>query len=131
MHHVDETLRDTDVERYIEWREEDIAILTREEHTSIHHKGSKHTAETKQLISDKNWMKGRHWSEEDKKIKSEANKKPVVMMNDDFEVLMRFDSVEAAWSYFGVKSTSPNLFNVLKKRKTHYRGYRWCYADEL
>ena len=39
LHHKDETLRHNDVERYIEWRPEDLEIMTLKEHTSLHCKG--------------------------------------------------------------------------------------------
>lgn len=63
LHHVDESLRDSDVERYIEWNVEDLVMVTMEEHNSIHkkgnhyHLGKKHSVETKQKIGDAN--KGR------------------------------------------------------------------------
>ena len=39
MHHIDESLKHTNVERYNEWRPEDLMILSRAEHNSLHFKG--------------------------------------------------------------------------------------------
>ena len=36
MHHKDESLRYNDPDRYIEWRPEDLIVITREEHAFIH-----------------------------------------------------------------------------------------------
>lgn len=54
LHHKDERLRHTDIERYIEWRIEDLEILTNEEHSKYHNKG------------ENNPMYGKHHSEETK-----------------------------------------------------------------
>lgn len=87
LHHKDETLRHTDYARYLEWRIEDLEVMTREEHTKHHcigqhfkHKDNsnylgkrnslgrhfKHTEETKRKISEAHKGKvgsanGKHW----------------------------------------------------------------------
>ena len=78
LHHKDETLRHTDIARYIEWRPEDLVPMPREEHTSYHMKGKhyKHhnpfTEEHRKNIGLSS--KGRKWSEESKLQASEARK---------------------------------------------------------
>lgn len=39
LHHKDETLSETDLERYIEWRIEDLEVTPFGEHSSHHNKG--------------------------------------------------------------------------------------------
>ena len=65
LHHKDTTLRHNDIERYIEWRLEDIEILTKSQHSSLHlalrnkaRTGEHHEA----------WNKGKHY-----KIKDTSN----------------------------------------------------------
>lgn len=38
MHHKDTSLRENDIERYIQWNYEDIEIMTQSEHTRLHNK---------------------------------------------------------------------------------------------
>lgn len=36
LHHIDETLRTTNIERYIEWRIEDLEVIEHSEHAKRH-----------------------------------------------------------------------------------------------
>lgn len=72
LHHKDETLRHKDINRYIEWRIEDLVIEEHAKHTSHHHKDKVTSEETKKKMSEA--AKGRHISEETKKKISESLK---------------------------------------------------------
>lgn len=52
LHHVDQTLRKRDPERYLEWRPEDLVAIEKGEHTRIHHGGKVVSAETRRKISE-------------------------------------------------------------------------------
>lgn len=39
LHHIDENLRYTDIDRYILWLDEDLVIMSNAEHCKHHHKG--------------------------------------------------------------------------------------------
>ena len=43
LHHKDETLFETDLERYLEWRIEDLEVLPYGEHTRLHMLGNTNT----------------------------------------------------------------------------------------
>lgn len=47
LHHKDETLKETDFARYLEWRPEDLEAIPKGEHTRIHHKGKVYNEETR------------------------------------------------------------------------------------
>lgn len=51
LHHVDETMKERDPERYIQWNIEDLVPMTKSEHVSHHKMGNK-------------YMLGKHHSEE-------------------------------------------------------------------
>ena len=65
LHHKDETLKYTDVERYIEWRPEDLEKISRADHTRLHMTGKHLTEEHKRKCSIA--LKGRKMPEEAKK----------------------------------------------------------------
>lgn len=52
LHHKDEAMRYTNPDRYIKWLEEDIEILSKEEHTALHFTGYHHTDEAKKKIGE-------------------------------------------------------------------------------
>jgi len=62
LHHVDTMLRHNDINRYIQWRIEDLVMLTENEHHSLHNSGKS------------NPMFGKHFSEEYRNKLSEAHK---------------------------------------------------------
>lgn len=72
LHHIDQSLRHNDPERYNEWRPEDLIMVTNSEHTTIHNTGEVLSEETKQKIREKHL--GTHHSEESKKKMSETRK---------------------------------------------------------
>ena len=51
LHHKDTTLRHNNIERYIQWNDEDLEVMNVAEHTRLHHLHSKHSEETKLKIS--------------------------------------------------------------------------------
>ena len=67
LHHKDETLRSSDIERYIEWRPEDLIPMPKSEHSKLHMLGN-------QFNKGKNNRLGCHLTEEHKHKISEANK---------------------------------------------------------
>lgn len=77
LHHKDETLRHTDVERYIQWNLDDVEMISKPEHSRIHlqnremHRqpGYHISDEQKKQISQAN--KGRKHTEEEKRKMSE------------------------------------------------------------
>ena len=50
LHHVDMELKTKDIERYIEWRLEDLQLMKKGEHIKLHHTGLKYSNRTKQLM---------------------------------------------------------------------------------
>lgn len=78
LHHKDDTLMLTDINRYIEWRPEDLVVMTLSEHSKLHNTGLVRSEETREKMSKANkgnqkWL-GKHHTEETKKKLSEANK---------------------------------------------------------
>lgn len=78
LHHKDDTLMLTDINRYIEWRPEDLVVMTLSEHSKLHNTGLVRSEETREKMSkatkgNQNWL-GKHHTEETKKKISKANK---------------------------------------------------------
>lgn len=78
LHHKDDTLMLTDINRYIEWRPEDLVVMTLSEHSKLHNTGLVRSEETREKMSKakkgiQTWL-GKHHSEETKKKLSKANK---------------------------------------------------------
>lgn len=97
--------------------------------------GKHHTEETRKKISEslkgqKNPMYGKHHTEETrKKISETRNKKEIIMMDKDGNIIKIFNSVAEASQYLGTNDTT-NICKVCKgKRKTAY-GYKWRYFEE-
>lgn len=63
LHHKDPDLIVKDIDRYNEWRPEDLVVLTREEHAAIHHTGRKRPDWVGKKISEarKGKKKQGHW----------------------------------------------------------------------
>ena len=79
LHHVDETLKHNNPERYNQWRVEDLVMITSAEHTSFHQKGTHHSEEHKRKISASKKGKpsnfaGKHHTEETRKKISASHK---------------------------------------------------------
>ena len=62
LHHKDQSLKYNDIDRYIEWRPEDLEVMTFIEHNKLHNQG------------ENNPMYGKHHTEEWKKKHSERMK---------------------------------------------------------
>lgn len=62
LHHVDTTMKQNNIERYIQWNEEDLQILTRAEHAKLHMTNSHRTEATKEKLRIANL--GKKMSEE-------------------------------------------------------------------
>lgn len=76
LHHIDPELRYNDIERYIEWREEDLTIMTLSEHSALHMALLKndpyYSAYMSQQTKGKEpWNKGKHYKQRT------TNRKPV------------------------------------------------------
>lgn len=65
LHHVDESLKYTDIERYNEWRIEDLVPMRTKDHMSLHNKNKSHSAVRNAKISES--LKGHSVSEETRK----------------------------------------------------------------
>ena len=74
LHHVDETLRHNDAERYIEWRPEDLIVMTNEEHARLHFENS-----------GINW-RGKHLTKEHREKIGKSNKGKVITMEQRIKI---------------------------------------------
>lgn len=68
LHHKDPNLRWEDVDRYILWQEEDIIVLTKGEHTKLHHELWKQSDYYSSVMSEAvkgrvAWNKGKHYKQ--------------------------------------------------------------------
>lgn len=52
LHHKDMNLRHNNINRYIEWRLEDLQIMSKAEHIRLHRTGTHHTTETRKKMRD-------------------------------------------------------------------------------
>ena len=52
LHHKDITMRETNLERYIQWLPEDLVVMSKVEHIKLHHTGSKRSEETRKKMSE-------------------------------------------------------------------------------
>lgn len=73
LHHKDPSWRHNDVERYIQWNIEDLEIMERSAHTSLHAKGSKQPPRTEEW---KIKQREAHKGKKNPKV-SESNRKRV------------------------------------------------------
>lgn len=76
LHHIDDTLRHNDIERYIEWNVEDLMMITKAEHMSLHMKGKTLSNKHKVKLSENHahYWAGKTRSPEDRRKMSEAHK---------------------------------------------------------
>ena len=72
FHHIDMEMKYRDPRRYIQWNPEDLEIMDKREHMSLHKKGWNPSTETRQRMSDAKL--GKHHSEETKQKMREARK---------------------------------------------------------
>lgn len=125
LHHKDPTLKKKDPKRYNEWRIEDLVVMTRNEHTSLHNKGKKLLEESKQKISEAN--KGKKQSEEHKHKRAEALKIPVCQYTLDGQLIKVWESATQAEKEGFNQS---NVVKVCKGKYKHHKGYVWKYANK-
>lgn len=105
--------------------------------------GKKHSDKTREKLSimasnkigDKNPFYGKHHSEDSKKLISIANSRPIEMLNDDFEVIKRFNSVSDGGKWViseGITNNKSANSSIVKAIKHKHRafGYYWRYVDE-
>lgn len=153
LHHKDPTLKDRDPKRYLEWRVDDLEVMTVGDHTRLHATGRVLSPETKRLISENHvGFKGKQHSEETKAKISEALKgvpkseEAVKNMNANRAHLSGKDNVnskpiicvETGTLYYGAAEASRLLgiartgiircCNGVKYYKTA-GGYHWRWAD--
>ena len=78
LHHIDTTLRATDTKRYLEWRIEDLAVMTKAEHTKLHQTGRIVSDETRKKMSENHvGFEGKHHTAETiEKIKAKTKGVP-------------------------------------------------------
>ena len=75
LHHVDDTLMHNDIDRYLEWRPEDLVAIPNSEHSRIHNLGKTVSEETRSKISHNHvGFLGKHHTEESKIKISAAHK---------------------------------------------------------
>lgn len=75
LHHKDEKLRKSDIKRYLEWRPEDLVVMSHGEHTKFHHEGKTVSEETRRKISENHvGFLGYHHKEETKSLLSRKSK---------------------------------------------------------
>lgn len=73
LHHIDETLRHNNIERYIQWNLYDLEVMEYGEHSKLHMTGKYFSEEHKRKISENHvGMTGKHHSEQTKQRMSEA-----------------------------------------------------------
>ena len=59
---------------YYKRQASELIFMTRYDHISMHKTGSFHSEESKRKISENNWMRGKHWSDEHNRMVSDALK---------------------------------------------------------
>ena len=75
LHHKDETLKERDFARYLEWRIEDLEVMPRGEHSKLHNTGKEVTEATKKKIAENHvGFKGRHHTDQTRRHLSEISK---------------------------------------------------------
>lgn len=154
LHHIDPTLRERDPERYREWRIEDLAVMTKGEHSSLHSKGKVLSEETRLRISENHvGFEGRHHSDETKdkiraalkgvpkteEARQNMNAHRVALRGKDNPNSKRILCIETGEIYFGVGEAhratgiSPSGITRCCNKVKNYNsagGYHWRYLDE-
>lgn len=92
LHHIDESLRHNNIERYILWLPEDLVVMSKEEHSQLH------------KIGEKNPMYGKHHTEEELKMMS--RNKPIEQYTKTGEFVARYISRKEAFAETGVAQSS-------------------------
>lgn len=126
LHHVDPTLKKRDPERYKQWNPEDLCIMSRAEHASLHHKCKNLSEVHKKRIREAN--RGKKHSEKTRKKMSESNKskKPVEQYTLAGELVRVWESAKAA-EVEGFNQG--NIARVCRGKQKHHKKYIWKYSQ--
>ena len=129
LHHKDPDLIVKDIDRYNEWRPEDLVVMTRAEHTKLHHTG----------ISKKAWNKGkRGYMSEETKAKMREKKigmfvggnnpcaRKVEQYDLQGELIRIWDALSDIQRELGIDRRKIGLACKGQRYKT-YKGYIWKY----
>lgn len=125
LHHVDTTLRHTNIERYEEWNPEDLIVMTRSEHMLLHQSwGHPQTLETRQKIS--NSTKGKVLKESTKQLIGKSKEIPVLQLDLDGNIIQEFKSALEAEIATGTARSKICL--CCKGKRKSSNGYKWQYS---
>lgn len=136
LHHIDETLKVNDKERYYKWNIEDLIMLTSSEHHRLHAtgkaytKGYHHSEETKKKISDamkgeNNPFYGKHHTEETKeKLKGENN--PMYGKQHTDESRKKMSEARK-----GTRFTEEHKRKIAEALKSHVGWHYWTNGVEI
>lgn len=125
LHHIDPSWRHNDIERYILWNIEDLVVMTRSEHTIIHHTGLKHSKEWCDNCSKSLKGKSHPQSLETRKKISESQKGK--KRSDEFRKKM---SIVAKNRKPLSKESIMKMANSLKKLKWYNNGIKNVRTEE-
>lgn len=152
LHHIDDTLKHNDLDRYLEWRLEDLIAIPNGEHSRIHNLGKTVSEETRSKMSRNHvGFLGKHHTEETKKKisaihkgkpKSEETRRKMkenhaIIRGADHPSSRKVLCVELGEIYHSIKEASRELgisaagisrcCNGVKYYKTA-GGYHWRFA---
>lgn len=153
LHHIDESLRTANFDRYIEWRIEDLVAISKGEHATIHHKGKTVSEETRKRMSQNHvGFVGRSHSETTKqkirrKLKGVPKSQQAIknmrenhahLLGKDNPGSKKIECVELGLTFYGaaeagrVLGISPSGINRCCNNVPHYKtagGYHWRFAE--
>ena len=113
LHHVDESLRHENIERYILWLPEDLVVMSKEDHSKFH------------MTGEKNPFYGKHHTEEE--LKKMSRNKPIDQYTKDCKFIAKYISAKEAFEKTGVSPSNINA--TLKGRTKTAGGYVWKYCQ--
>lgn len=130
LHHVDDSLFYTDIERYMEWRIEDLVVMTKSDHISFHmkgkskpsaFKGKQHTEESKEKNRQAHLKE--NLSEERLQKLQGINAKKVMCV----ETGVIYNKMKDAAFFIGLTRTA--ITQAIKNNGT-CGGYHWIYLED-
>ncbi len=103
LHHKDETLKKNNPKRYNQWNIEDLVMIPKAEHLSLHHKGKKMSLESRQKLSKSKkgkpaWNKGIPSLPQTIEAVRKARNKRVTCLTDG----RTFESAVEAANFYGI-----------------------------
>jgi len=132
MHHKDETLRHTDIKRYIEWNIDDLEIESYSEHSKHHRSGKVVSDETKAKLRMINLganspVYGTHHSKEHNQLirENQPNKKAVICLTTG----LIYPSINEASRQTGAAVSA--ISSCCSSRKKSTKGCHWKYYEEV